>query len=429
MRKWLFSFQKSVALVFTKILFRKQHGFNEDTRLWGRAVGDGHGLQSHVRAKRRESGGGAGLRAYTLEDLSNTAGVPISSPQSPFGRRLSGGESEQQLIPNSWRTHDSDEYRESPGKAHTYTSSRMMAISPAIPINMGSVIQEAQKSQTLASSYREEVKANPLSDYMKRAGSHGPSRGDEDDDYDEEVDSEARSEDGDEDEDDGDLMFDMDENMEEREAQNINSSRTNKSNLSSLSYDNQSRTRKSQPGSSVATSLSSVRSSGGGGAGDVSRLLLEQQHLIWTCGSCSKIGVREKNEDRFVQEPRVLESNEAVDIDADAFTIGGGRADSCGYFAVYDGHGGDQAAIFLTQEMHQRIIRHEDFLTNTEEAIMDSCRAIDVDYLVIIIILYCYRSLFYLMCTSISGHLQEEKYILGNDSSGCIYHRIEARGL
>ena len=104
--------------------------------------------------------------------------------------------------------------------------------------------------------------------------------------------------------------------------------------------------------------------------------------MSWSCGSFSDTGVRDKNEDRFVQEPCVLKSAEEKARDVDALFYGGGDPGSCGYFAVYDGHGGDEASQYLTQELHQRLVRHELFHTNTEEAVMDVCRAIDKDFLV-----------------------------------------------
>lgn len=412
MRQWLFSFQKSVALVITKLLYKRQRGYQEDSRIWGSALGDADGEGMDLARSQMRSAGGGGLKrgALVLDGPDRSQyGSSVPSPTSPFMRKTS----QQQMnetIPASW---NDDDTRDSPNRqAYSLSSSRMMAVSPAIPIGMGQLMREVTKTN-LASSYKEETAA-PINTYLRRNSHsnmhHRPSGdygGDDDDVDDQAYDiGEGRGGSRDEDDEDGsrgsgggsdddDMMFDMDENVEEREEARHHQQHhqqqhaLNNSNISGVSYDNQSggymnRSRKpTTGGSSVATSLSSTRS-GGGLASDISRLVAHAGHsyLSWSCGSFSDTGVRDKNEDRYVQEPCVLKSAEEKARDVDALFYGGGDPGSCGYFAVYDGHGGDEASQYLTQELHQRLVRHELFHTNTEEAVMDVCRAIDKDFLV-----------------------------------------------
>jgi hypothetical protein len=403
MRHWLFSFQKSVALVITKLLYKRQRGLQEDSRIWGSALGDANG--EGMNLARLQLRGGLKRGQLVLEAPGNQDPNVMPSPSSPFVRKTSVY-IETQAIPSSY-----DEARDSANRqAYSLSSSRMMAISPAIPISMGQMLREVSKTN-IASSYKEETTA-PISAYMKRAGHTASRRGshrhggsdDEDEDnvdrqaYDTENDEEQNDDDDDDgsrrsDQDEDDMMFDMDENVEERaearqhyQHQHHSNQQLNRSNISSLSYDNQSggyanRSRKpTTGGSSVATSLSSTRSSGV--IGDISRHIASSSfHVSWTCGSCSHTGIREKNEDRLVQEPCVLLSQEEKAKSVDSHYFGGGESHSCGYFAVYDGHGGDEASQFLVQEMHTRLIKHDLFHSNTEDAIMDVCKEVDVDFL------------------------------------------------
>jgi serine/threonine protein phosphatase PrpC len=404
MRHWLFSFQKSVALVITKLLYKRQRGLQEDSRIWGSALGDANG--EGMNFARLQLRGGLKRGQLVLEAPSAPDANGLPSPASPFVRKTSVY-IENQAIPSSY-----DQTRDSPNRqAYSLSSSRMMAISPAIPISMGQMLREVSKTN-IASSYKEETTV-PISAYMKRVG-HTASRrgshrhaGSEDEDNDEvdrqAVDSDNESERNDDDDndslhhsdqdDDDGMMFDMDENVEERaeahqhqHQQPSNHQQQNRSNISSLSYDNQSgsyanRSRKpTTGGSSVATSLSSTRSSGI--TGDFSRhVASSSSYVSWMCGSCSHTGIRDKNEDRLVQEPCVLLSPEEKAKDVGAHYFGGGETHSCGFFAVYDGHGGDEASQFLVQEMHTRLIKHDLFHSNTEEAIVDVCKEVDIDFL------------------------------------------------
>jgi hypothetical protein len=137
------------------------------------------------------------------------------------------------------------------------------------------------------------------------------------------------------------MMFDMDdENVEESRSKQ----KQVKSSGNSSYHGNEKR--KGGNSSSTASSYSSsIRS--------------HQHHpLIWMSGSCSIIGIRSSNEDRFVSFPVMVGSriSDLDTIDIHGY-FGGGLADSCGFFAVFDGHGGDAAAKYMMEELHTRVVQ------------------------------------------------------------------------
>lgn len=91
----------------------------------------------------------------------------------------------------------------------------------------------------------------------------------------------------------------------------------------------------------------------------------------WESGSCSKRGPRSSNEDRFVE--------------MNAFTSPSSSSpymqQDQGYFAVYDGHCGDQAANYLQTELHVSISNHPMFRSDTVQAISETCIATDKTFL------------------------------------------------
>ena len=51
------------------------------------------------------------------------------------------------------------------------------------------------------------------------------------------------------------------------------------------------------------------------------------------------------------------------------------------YFAVFDGHGGLDAAIYASQHLHSNMVHHPSFHTDTESAMHDSFRKTDDEFL------------------------------------------------
>ncbi len=75
---------------------------------------------------------------------------------------------------------------------------------------------------------------------------------------------------------------------------------------------------------------------------------LSKGGLWWTSGCCSIVGRREKQEDRYCVIPRYDE------------LIGGsegsnGELTRAGFFGIYDGHCGTEAAQFVADELHTRL--------------------------------------------------------------------------
>jgi serine/threonine protein phosphatase PrpC len=55
--------------------------------------------------------------------------------------------------------------------------------------------------------------------------------------------------------------------------------------------------------------------------------------------------------------------------------------ESVGYFAVYDGHNGDETATYLQKELHMRIFSHDKFIDDPKVAIEECCQSIDEEIL------------------------------------------------
>lgn len=100
------------------------------------------------------------------------------------------------------------------------------------------------------------------------------------------------------------------------------------------------------------------------------------QSLMWTCGSHTKIGPRDKNEDRFVVIPNVSPTTVPgivnIEIVGDHHSVNSTHLNgiskrrgsrilaptSTGYFAVFDGHCGYQAAAYLAENLLDNISRY-----------------------------------------------------------------------
>ncbi|RYH15747.1 protein phosphatase 2C family protein, partial [archaeon] len=88
-----------------------------------------------------------------------------------------------------------------------------------------------------------------------------------------------------------------------------------------------------------------------------------------------------------------------------------GAEDDLGYFAVFDGHCGDQASTFLQEVLLDRICRHPLFHQDTERAIIETCVALDKEFLVRYIFMLSRMHFFinttYILCSnSNTGNLQ-----------------------
>lgn len=142
--------------------------------------------------------------------------------------------------------------------------------------------------------------------------------------------------------------------------------------------------------------------------------------IRWSTGFCSRLGPRNSNEDRFVVLPDLLEtvgccksmneesiSNPATNGHTDGKTgesttstvseksqdvcnmsivencdhIAEGAKERHGYFAVYDGHCGGQAATYLEETLHVSIFNHPLYHTDLQTAIIETCVCTDKTFL------------------------------------------------
>jgi hypothetical protein len=142
----------------------------------------------------------------------------------------------------------------------------------------------------------------------------------------------------------------------------------------------------------------------------------DSDYLMWESGYCSKSGIRESQEDRFACSPNINEhirqaasssgavsgarSVQATLVLSGSATngspnskvgathshsggsIGGGVEGAGGYFGVYDGHGGQAAAIYVEKYLMENICLHPEFTDNLQKAVTESCIRTDQDFLV-----------------------------------------------
>jgi hypothetical protein len=430
MRKWLFCFQKSVAIVMTHILERrkKEEETNEDQKIWLSELGNGHG---HYNSRLGTSIPQPSVnRAYTMED------VPSNNDRSVFN--LSGYSSK-----GSSRLNLTDNGNNSDSPLN---SGRLLAISPAIPIVMPTSFKnhnittnnnESENERNddsfsrdrVASSYRND-EYSPLTEVMRQHPQHNHHGGIYDDD--DEDDDVLRSR---EDSLADDMMFDMDEHIEEKNLRQPSiskqHSRSSSSNHPSAGVGELLRMSQSNPTSRNATPRNSFTFQGqtllSSAASSLGNNGIRQPSLQWECGFCSKLGPREKNEDRYVVLPTLSFSKGAsssssvasgnrstvpssssvshqqpppsglsksllsTSLEASAakgslLASSGIAFDSndmnYGYFAVYDGHCGDLAANYLQEHLHDRITRHNSFPNELELAIFDTFVNIDKEFVV-----------------------------------------------
>jgi serine/threonine protein phosphatase PrpC len=120
-------------------------------------------------------------------------------------------------------------------------------------------------------------------------------------------------------------------------------------------------------------------------------------YLMWESGYCSKVGIRDSQEDRFSFHPNINDqirqaasSHHSPPSSSGAMstpsqpngTLGGGVENAGGYFGVYDGHGGQPAAIYLEKNLLGNICAHRSFTDDLRGAVVDSCIRTDKDFLV-----------------------------------------------
>eukprot|EP00595_Chromulina_sp_UTEXLB2642_P002617 CAMPEP_0196761802 /NCGR_PEP_ID=MMETSP1095-20130614/1099_1 /TAXON_ID=96789 ORGANISM="Chromulina nebulosa, Strain UTEXLB2642" /NCGR_SAMPLE_ID=MMETSP1095 /ASSEMBLY_ACC=CAM_ASM_000446 /LENGTH=423 /DNA_ID=CAMNT_0042111777 /DNA_START=906 /DNA_END=2177 /DNA_ORIENTATION=- len=122
--------------------------------------------------------------------------------------------------------------------------------------------------------------------------------------------------------------------------------------------------------------------------------------LQWEYGSCSKLGPRESNEDRFI----TIDNSHQLWNDFSSLSN-----DLHGYFAVYDGHCGADAAAYLQENLHVAIINHPLFNSDIVRAITETCIDIDKQFLEI-----CKAKNFARGSTAIGVFLRGKELILFN---------------
>jgi protein phosphatase 1L len=118
---------------------------------------------------------------------------------------------------------------------------------------------------------------------------------------------------------------------------------------------------------------------------------------IWESGSCTVLGKRTTNEDRLQCQDNIRSST-----------------DKLGYFAVYDGHSGDDAAVYLQQNLHVEITQHPLFEDDIIRAIEETCYAIDDRFIEI-----CHQKKKEPGSTAVGVFLRRDELILFNIGDSC----------
>lgn len=90
--------------------------------------------------------------------------------------------------------------------------------------------------------------------------------------------------------------------------------------------------------------------------------------LNWESGSCSLIGKRNSNEDRFVMEDNIASSSSSSN-------------EKQSFYAVYDGHTGVEAAAYLQENLLKEICKHPQFSSDAVRAIEETCCNIDKTFI------------------------------------------------
>ena len=341
--------------------------------------------------------------------------------------------------------------------ASSLGTGQMMAASPAIPIfpSMG----PSNPARTISA---EGASASSLPPALKVAGSYEDNDGktsvlakaidllDVADGSEDEEFPEAFSDDdgGQLEEDDGDMMFGMDDSQDRASASGgagfgtgqspqpgsrsshseKNSSRDGGSScrasgtmspVSPRSRTNSSDALRKSPKFSPATVLSNMAAL----EGSHERSITGRR---WIGGACSRIGPRNSNEDRYVlvnslNKPHHNGSTNSSPvgglsgqgdrgISSSGSIVGSSpNPEEYGFFAVYDGHCGNQAAQYLQDHLHQRVFAHSNYPGDLETALAKTCVSIDNEFLDI-----CEERKWYSGSTALGIVLREDKLYMFN---------------
>ena len=367
MRKWLFCFQKSVALLLSRLIdrntttnFRKsQDGLNDSDIVWIAELGHGHGKQSALAKKRKSltdnnSNITITSRAMTVED----ANLWQRSDRSFLD--LTRAVSTKNLIGLQIRDVNSGIVGIDTNASQSRQAS--MSYSNAIPISLTDA--KNPSSRKLAGSYvSESDSVGALVDLEEAIIGLSLSPHDSSDRL------RTPSESDDEGcEESMEMIFDFDDSHKSKEKSSTKASPTvlrRKSASSPLHERNKSK-----------------------------------KALSWKSGFCSVLGPRRDNEDRLVALPNL---NDVESINDDIIT------DNIGFFAVYDGHSGAQASKLLEETLHIKICKHPLFEEDLQAAISDTCVQVDKEFLAL-----CKEKRMYCGTTALGAFIVNNKITVFN---------------
>ena len=300
-----------------------------------------------------------------------------------------------------------------------------IAMSPAIPIFMnehnqasagggtllpgGALRKSFDQQNQLAGSY-EEDQVSVLAKAIEVLDNADARRGDHSSDeeyWDKVSDSDNGNGSGDNDDDDaGEMMFDLEEsesNMSSPQHSSKSSPAATRggsnmsSNVTSANKDEDKRDRQrssdnaNMSPATVLRNLAELENASGHNDGSSNS---NSFSLTWTSGSCTKLGPRNSQEDRLVaindlriQKGSLSGPNSQPNSRGASPVVGLGlgepaiHSNSIGYFGVYDGHCGNQAAQYLQDNLHHRLYKHPHFADDITHAIDDTMKCIDHDFL------------------------------------------------
>lgn len=349
MRRWLFCFQKSVALVIsgliasssTKSSFgNRQNSINP---FFVQEVQHRHNQQDSERRERRNSSMDNSIMTRCASD--GDQGTQITHKTS-FGRVNSidkkgiSGNLSQSFSQHSGGWIGNNKQREEIINSEL----NYIAMSPAIPIT--SNFGDRQSIEKVSSSYVEspltgrvvlEDAMNGLA--LERQPQYNYCKDDNDNENDDSSDNDSNISDNNNNNDDNDdMMFGFEDEDNKKEFKQ--------------------KSKSSRNSESICTRSEHIIKS------------IPKEKVEWISGSCSRIGPRKSNEDRLVS---ICDLNEVV---SDSFS----GIDRHAFFAVYDGHVGDQASIHCADMLHLAICNHPLYASNLEKAISAVCIQTDQDF-------------------------------------------------
>lgn len=370
MRKWLFCFQKSVALLLSRLIdrntttnFRKsQDGLNDSDFVWIAELGHGHGKQSALAKKRKslteKETLSANTRALTAEDAnlwqrSDRSFLDLTravSTKNLVGLRdaKTGIVGSDTLNQSSYQT----------GISYSTAIPIMTGFSnPSARKLAGSYLSESESGDVLV-DLEEAIIGLSLSPHDSSDRIRTPSESDDDD---EEFIQEGCEE-------SMDMIFDFDDSQKSK-----------------------------PPPLSKASPPVVRRKSSSSPLHDRNK---NRKALSWKSGYCSVLGPRRDNEDRLVALPSLN----------DVESINNYRSmDNIGYFAVYDGHSGAQASKLLEETLHIKICKHPQFEQDIQTAISETCVQLDTEFLAL-----CKEKRLYCGTTALGAFIVNSKMTVFN---------------